>query len=88
MKLLALLLGVLFGAAEFFWTKAITDKAMAGKPPIVWTIAKLASYAAVLLPVFFLVPRAFAVRFGIGAGAGVLAAGLILFAYKVISEKR
>ena len=88
MKLLGLLLGAVFGAAEFFVTKAMTDKAMAGKVPVVWVLVKIASYAAVLLPVFFLAQRDFAVRFGIGAGAGLLAAGLLFFAYKVILEKR
>ena len=74
MKLLGLLLGVLFGAAEFALTKAIADRATTGKPPIVPTVVKVASYAAVLLPVFLCAPRDFSVWFGVGAGAGLLLA--------------
>ena len=50
-KLLGVLPGIVFGAAEFFLTKAMTDRVMAGKPPAGFVIGKIVSYAAVLLPV-------------------------------------
>ena len=88
MKLLGLLLGVLFGAAEFFLTKWVVQRAGAGKLPVLPLLAKLVSYAAVLIPVFLLTPSYFAIRFGIGAGAGVLGVGLIVFLNNHLREKR
>ena len=87
MKCLALLLGVLFGAAELWLTKATVDRAMAGKMPVLWIVAKVVSYAAVLLPVFFLLPRAFAIWFGVGVGAGLPVCALSLFAWRSIRER-
>ena len=85
MKLLALLLGVLFGAAELWLTKATVDRAMSGKTPVIWIVAKIVSYTAVLLPVFLLLPRTFAIWFGAGAGLPVCA--LSLFAWRCIRER-
>ena len=86
--LLWLLPGFVFGAAEFFFTKATVSRVLAGKLPVVWVIVKILSYAAVLVPVFLLLPRESAIRFGIGAGGGLLLAGLIVFAYAILREKR
>lgn len=83
-----MLLGTLLGAAEFFLTKAITQRAMSGRTPALLLVLKLASYAATLLPVFFLTERAFAIRFGIGVGAGMLGTGLIVSIYTILREKR
>lgn len=83
-----LLPGALVGAAEFFLTKVISGRVLQGKVPILLLCAKLASYAAILLPVFFLLPRGSAMWFGIGAGGGVLAAGLIFAMLALAKEKR
>ena len=88
MQFLGLLLGVALGAAEFFLTKAIVSRAMAGKAPVVLLLLKLASYAATLLPVFFCTERAFAIRFGIGVGAGMLGTGLIVSVCSILRETR
>ena len=87
MKLLCLLFGIAFGAAEFVLTKAVTERALSGKAPVVLTVVKAGSYAAVLPAVFLLLERAAAIRFGVGAGAGLLAATLLYFAVKVIRER-
>ena len=88
MKLLALLLGLAFGAAELRLTKAIVDRATAGKTPVAWVVVKVLSYAAVLLPVFWLLPRPVAVWFGAGVGAGLPLCALSLFTWRHVREKR
>ena len=87
MKLLALLLGVLFGAAELWLTKATVDRAMSGKALVIWITAKVVSYSAVLLPVFLLLPRTFAIWFGVGVGAGLPVCALALFAWRSIRKR-
>ena len=87
MKLLGVLLGVVFGAAEFGLTKAITDRATSGKAPVVWLVVKIVSYAAVLLPVVFRAPRDLALWSGVGAGAGLLIVTLVFFICKTVGKR-
>ncbi len=86
--ILWLLPGVLVGAGEFFLTKLIANRVLQGQTPILFMVGKLASYAAILLPVFFLLPHDKAMWFGIGAGGGVLVVGLIFAVITLIKEKR
>ncbi|MBQ7542976.1 MAG: hypothetical protein IJT44_11870 [Clostridia bacterium] len=86
--ILWLLPGALFGAAEFFLTKVIAGRVLSGRTPILLLCAKLASYAAVLVPVFLLLPSAAAKWFGIGAGSGVLAVGTVCAVLAILKEKR
>ena len=88
MRVLCLLLGVLFGAAEFCLTKAIAARAMEGKAPAAPVLLKILSYAAVMLPLFLLAPRALALRFAVGTGVGLPAAGMTIFVFHQIREKR
>lgn len=83
-----LLPGVVFGAAEFFLTALIANRVLRAQTPMLLLVCKLASYAAILLPVFFLLRRDSAMWFGIGAGGGVLAAGLIVAVRTLVKEKR
>ena len=83
-----LLPGALVGAAEFFLTKAIAKRALQGQTPILLLVGKIASYAAILLPMFFLLGRDSAMWAGIGAGAGVLVCGIVLAVYTLVKEKR
>ena len=66
----------------------VEKRMLQGEMPALLLIGKLASYAAILLPVFFLLPRGSAMWFGIGAGGGVLAAGLIFAMLALAKEKR
>ena len=86
--ILWLLPGALFGAAEFFMTKVIAGRVLSGKTPVLLLFLKLASYAAVLVPVFLLLSSAAAKQFGIGAGSGVLAFGVIYSVFMILKEKR
>ncbi len=86
--ILWLLPGAICGAAEFFLTKVISGRVLQGKTPILLLVFKLVSYAAILVPVFFLLPRAGATWFGIGAGGGVLAAGSVFAVLTIVKEKR
>ncbi len=83
-----LISGVLCGASEFLLTGFIVKRMLQGEMPALLLIGKLASYAAILLPVFFLLPRGSAMWFGIGAGGGVLVFGIILAVYTLVKEKR
>ncbi len=69
-------------------TGFIVKRMLQGEMPALLLIGKLASYAAILLPVFFLLPRDSAMWFGIGAGGGVLVFGIILAVYTLVKEKR
>ena len=82
-----LLPGAVCGAAEFVLTKIIAGRVLQGKTPILLLVVKLASYAAILLPVFFLLANDKAMWFGIGAGAGILLAGFVLAVF-ALKEKR
>ena len=88
MKFLALLPGAVFGAAEMWLTKVIVERATAGKSPVVWVVAKVVSYTAVLLPIFLLLPRTTAIWFGVGVGAGLPLCALVLTACRLFREKR
>ena len=83
-----LLPGILVGAAEFFLTKVIAGRVLHGKVPILLLCGKLASYAAILLPVFFLLSHERAMWFGIGVGGGILAVGLVFAVVVLMQEKR
>lgn len=83
-----LLPGVAFGAAEFFLTALIAKRVLQGQTPVLLLVCKLASYAAILLPVFFLLPHGSASRFGIGAGGGVLVFGIVFAVFTLVKEKR
>ena len=87
-SVLWILPGILCGAGEFVLTGIIARRVLQGRTPILLLVGKLASYAAILLPAFFLLPRESAMWFGIGAGGGVLAAGLILAVRTLVKEKR
>lgn len=80
--------GVLVGAAEFLFTKVIAGRVLQGKIPVLLLCVKLASYAAILLPVFFLLPPEKAMWFGIGTGGGILIAGLVFAVVTLVKEKR
>ena len=80
--------GAVVGAAEFFLTKAISTRVLQGKTPILLLCGKLASYAAILLTIFFLLPRDGATWLGIGAGGGVLIVGLVFAFAALVKEKR
>ena len=82
-----LLSGVLCGASEFLLTRIIVKRSLQGQMPMLLLVGKLASYAAILLPVFLLLPRDSAMWFGIGAGSGVLVSGLILAVYTLVKGK-
>lgn len=88
LPVLWLLPGILCGAGEFFLTRIIAVRVLRGQTPVLLLVGKLASYAAILLPVFFLLPRDSAMWFGIGAGAGVLSFGMVLAVYTLVKEKR
>lgn len=88
MKVLFALLGIAFGAVEFFWTKAIACRVTAGEKFILLLVVKLASYALVLVPVFLAPKIEYILPFGISAGAAVLGTALVLFAYHIVKEKR
>lgn len=87
-SVLFLLPGIVFGAAEFYLTKVIADRALGGRTPLLLVVLKLASYAAVLVPVFLLLSRENSLWFGIGAGGGVLLGGVAIFAILKLREKR
>ena len=80
--------GLVFGAAEFFLTKAITDRVTGGKLPALLIVLKIVSYAAVLVPVFLLLAREKSIWFGVGAGGGVLLGGLGYFVFTILQKKR
>ncbi len=86
--ILWLLPGVLVGAAESVLTGAIAKRVLRGQMPVLLLVGKVASWAAILLSVFFLLSRSGAMWFGIGAGGGVLAAGLSISVYTLAKEKR
>ena len=80
--------GILAGAVESFLTKVLASRVLQGKVPVLLLCGKVVSYAAILVPVFFLLPRESAMWFGIGAGGGVLAAGLVFAVTTFVKEKR
>lgn len=88
MKYILALLGIAFGAVEFFLTKAIADRVTSGGKFILLLVIKLMSYALVLVPVFWAPKIEYILPFGIGAGAAVLGTALVLFAYHIVKEKR
>lgn len=83
-----LLPGILCGAGEFLLTSLIAKRVLQGQTPVLLLVGKLASYAAILLPVFFLLPRGSAMWFGIGAGGGVFVFGIVFAVYTLVKEKR
>lgn len=88
MKYILALLGIAFGAVEFFLTKAIADRVTSGGKFILLLVIKLMSYALVLVPVFLAPKIEYILPVGIGAGAAVLGTALVLFAYHIVKEKR
>lgn len=86
--ILWLLPGVVVGAGEFVLTGVIAKRVLQGQTPVLLLVCKFASYAAILLPVFFLLSRSGAMWFGIGMGGGVLAAGLVFAVSTLVKEKR
>ena len=88
-KFLFLIPGIAFGVAEFFLLRAIISRAMSGRSFLIALIVKILSYAAILVPVLLIRNTDYTVYFGIGAGAGLLAVGLIWFIrYSLKQEKR
>ena len=88
LKFVFLLPGLVFGAAEFFLLRAIINRAMDGRSFLVALMIKLISYAAILVPVFMIRNTLYTVYFGIGAGAGLIVAGLVWFLRYTLKEKR
>ena len=88
LHVLWLLPGFLFGAAEFFLTRSIVRRVTDGHPIALRVVLKILSYAAVLLPVFFLLPQKHALWFGIGAGAGLPIVGVVVCVRDLKREKR
>lgn len=86
--ILWLLPGLVFGAAEFFLTKAVADRTLRGKLPAAQIVLKIISYAAVLVPVFLLLPREKSIWFGVGAGGGILLGCLVFFVSMILRKKR
>lgn len=88
MKFLFLLPGLLFGAAEFFLTKATADRILTQKPFAVPLTAKLITYAAVVLPVVLCPDVAWLVPFGIGLGLGMVGSAFVYVLFRTFKGKR
>lgn len=88
MKILFLLPGIVFGAAEFLMTKAIAERVLAGKPMAILLTVKLVSYAALLVPVVLVPDPMWLVPFGIGLSIGLPGFAFVYMLYNRIKGKR